>query len=238
MIKNAKNWVIWSMLTSVGSFLVVIFSFLLPSYQEQTDRARSLEVIERYEKVGDQFFTKGLYAEAEKVFGRAFEFSENKRLDIELKRLKARISKVYEKDDWVKTEIEELDEGDFLFLIETLKDKKERSDVLGAYGVFKSLQGKKSEARKLLEESLSVDPGNTVSEINLGNVYDEMGMKDKARMSYLSALEKEKDSIPALYNLALLHDEKKDCQAVRNFRDRLKALGKEKGLAGELRNCR
>ena len=86
MIRNAKNWVIWSLLTSVSSFLVVIFSFLLPSYQEQIDRARGLEVIEKYEKVGDHFFSNGHYAEAEKVFARAFEFSENKRLDIELKR--------------------------------------------------------------------------------------------------------------------------------------------------------
>ena len=238
MIKNAKNWVIWSMLASVSSFLVVIFSFLLPSYQEQSDRARGQEVIESYEKVGDQFLAKGLYADAEKVFARAFEFSENKRLDIELKRLKARISKVYEKEDWVKTDIEELDEGDFLFLIETLKEKRERADVLGAYGIFKSLQGKKIEAQKLLEESLAVDPDNTVTEINLGNVYDDLGMKEKAKAAYLSAIEKEKDSASALYNLALLLDEGKECHLVRTYRDRLKALGKEKGLLEGIRNCR
>ena len=236
-MKDIKSWMIWSLIASLSSVLVVVFSFLLPAFQEQLDRAEAREVVESYVTIGERFFEKGLYAEAEKVFGRAFEFSENRRLDIELKRLKARIFKVYELEDWVPADFEELEEGDFLFLVETTKDPSERSEILGAFGVYKSLKGKKTQARDLLQEAVDLDPKNSTALVNLGNVSDDLGKKPTAEALYKQALEREPLNYEALYNLGMLYKDEGNCRAAHAYLSRALALRDSRALKKEVREC-
>lgn len=237
-IRNVKNWFIWSLLASSSSVAVMLFSFLLPAYQEQRDRYNSAEVIAKYESVGDKFFRDGHYVEAEQVFQKAFEFSESKRLDLEIKRLRSRIYKVYEQEDWVKTDFEEIEEGDFLFLIETTTNKHEKSDILGAYGIFKDLTGEKEEALKLLSESVSLNPHNTTSLLNLGNVYDELGNSEKSEQSYLKSLQINPESFEANYNLGALYYQRGDCTKTKIYIDKAKTIKPHASIPAMFSNCK
>lgn len=236
-IENIKSWFIWSVMASLGSVSVMIFSFLLPAYQEQRDRLSSQEVINLYENVGDKFYKDGHFAEAEQVFQKAFEFSENKRLELEIKRLRSRIYKVYDQEDWVKTDFEEIEEGDFLFLIETSKDKLEKSDILGAYGIFKSLTGEKDEALKLLKESVAQNSRNATSLLNLGNVYDELGMKEDSQKSYLQSLSINPDSFEANFNLGALYFEMNDCKKAKPYFDKARQLKSGSSIPAQYLKC-
>lgn len=237
-LRNVKSWFIWSALASTGSVAVVLFSFLLPSYQEQSDRYQARKVIDKYEFVGDRFFRDGHYAEAEQVFQKAFEFSESKRLDLEIKRLRSRIYKVYEQEDWVKTDFEELEEGDFLFLIETAENKNEKSDILGAYGIFKDLTGDKDKALELLAESVSLNPRNTTSLLNLGNVYDELGNHEKSEQNYLKSLEINPDSFEANYNLGALYYQDGKCAKSKPYFVKAKSLRPSVEISKHFLQCK
>ena len=236
-IENVRSWFIWSVLASLGSVSVMIFSFLLPAYQEQRDRLSSQEVINLYETVGDKFYKDGHFAEAEQVFQKAFEFSESKRLELEIKRLRSRIYKVYDQEDWVKTDFEEIEEGDFLFLIETSKDKIEKSDILGAYGIFKSLTGKKNESLKLLKESVEQNPKNATSLLNLGNVYDELGMKNESKNSYLKSLSINPESFEANFNLGALYFELNDCKKAKPYFEKARELKTDTTIPSQYTKC-
>jgi hypothetical protein len=93
MKSNAKQIVrkkIWPILVSTGSALVIAITYFIPSIQDQWDRYQSRQVIERYVQLGDEFSKEENYSMAQQAYTRAFEFSEEKRLDIEIKRLRSK----------------------------------------------------------------------------------------------------------------------------------------------------
>lgn len=220
-MENIKEWVVWSILSSLSSAAVVIFAFLLPAYQEQKDRAKIDEVITKYEQVGKGFYKKGLYSEAEKIFERAFEISGNSRYDLELLRIKSRIFKVHEIEEWKRSKFEGIEEGDFLFLIETASSEKEKSEYLEAYGTYLFLGGQRKKAIGIFQRSISSNSKNIMAHINLGNAYDDLKQKQEAKTEYEKALAINPASYEALYNLGAWYYERNDCQNVRKYVDRI-----------------
>src|SRR5712671_6137644 len=93
-----KRW--WPFLASLGGAMVMILAFFIPSLQDQWDRYQSRKVIEEFVTLGEQLFDESRYVMAEEAFAKAFELSEFKRLDVEVKRLNARVNRVHDDPDW------------------------------------------------------------------------------------------------------------------------------------------
>jgi hypothetical protein len=93
--KRAQPW-----LAGGASALVTILAFFLPSLQDQWDRFQSRQVIQRYVELGRDFVREERYKLAEETFAKAFELSENKRLDIEEERLAAKVELVNADPEW------------------------------------------------------------------------------------------------------------------------------------------
>jgi tetratricopeptide (TPR) repeat protein len=118
---------------------VTVLAFFLPSLQEQWDRYETRKVIDRYVEIGRTLMAEARYEQAEQAFSKALELSENKRLDIEEERLKARVERVNADPTWATANPEGLEESDFLYLL-AFQDPKshpaERAATLTAYGAF------------------------------------------------------------------------------------------------------
>src|SRR5512144_299552 len=105
-------------IAGAASASVTVLAFFLPSLQEQWDRWRARGVVERYVQVGRSFMEQSRYGLAEQAFARAFELSENQRLDIEVLRLEARVEQVNVDPQWGRANPKALRESDFLYLVE------------------------------------------------------------------------------------------------------------------------
>ena len=236
-MRRLEKGVIVSLLASTGSFLVIVFSFLLPSFQEQYDRLKSHEVVDHYEKIGKRLFKKDQYSEAEMVFERAFELSESRRLDLDIMRLKSRVFKVYENEAWVRTDFEEISEGDFLFLIESTKNKEEMAMLKSAFGTYLALKGEKTRALGVLEEARKMTPNNPIVLVNLGNVYSDLGDQKSAILVYENALKAHPDYYEALYDLGVLYFNSNDCTKAKTYLKRVYELRPDKKLKQEFKDC-
>lgn len=199
----------WPFLASMSGALVMILAFFIPSLQDQWDRYQSRKVIEEYVALGDHLFEENRYAMAEEAFAKAFELSEYKRLDVEVKRLNARVNRVHDNPDW-NTEIPDgLKEIDFQFLLHFQLRKGEeqhRVNTLNCYGIFLAHQRDMEGAKKIFDEALALLPKEAITHINLGNFYRQQRNYSEAEKMYRKAIELEPTNAFAHYDLGALLD--------------------------------
>src|SRR5438105_2952875 len=108
---------IWPVLVSLGGASVMILAFFIPSVQDQWDRYQARQVIEQYEKLGNEFFEEEHFEMAEEAYAKAFELSNASRLDLEVKRFNARINRIGSDPNWGSKPPEGLKDIDFQFLL-------------------------------------------------------------------------------------------------------------------------
>lgn len=236
-IRRLEKGVFFSLISSAGSFLVIMVAFLIPSFEEQYDRYKSHEVLDEYVKIGHRLYDKQHYTEAEKIFERAFELSGNQRLDVEKMRVRSRVFKIYEKDEWSDTQIEELAEGDFLFLMEETNDKKELSTLKSALGTYLSLNQENARGLQMLEEARKLDPHNLIALVNLGNAYADNNEFQKAEALYKEALKLDPKYYEAIYNLGVLYYNERDCHLALPYLMRAQKIHVHPEFYSEFKSC-
>ncbi|WP_395742764.1 tetratricopeptide repeat protein [Prosthecobacter sp.] len=200
----------WPYIATLSSASVMLLAFFIPSIQDQWDRYQSRKVIGQYVSLGDDFMEEERYDMAEKAYEKAFELSTQTRLEIEMKRLKARVHRMSLLVDWGAKPPEDLEEVDFQLLLHLQKShaqEKERIFTLNSYASFLAGSKKLKEAEAALTEALRLDPSSAMLHLNLGNLQDQVGRKDEALKSYLKALALDPGSVNACYNLGLLYAE-------------------------------
>ncbi len=198
---------LWPVLVSLGGAAVMILAFFIPSLQEQWDRYQSRKVIEQYEEIGNEFYNEEHYKMAEEAYARAFELSDQMRLDIEVKRLSARVHRVNEDPTWGSNPPEDLQEADFQLLLHMQKGKdkaRERLYTLNSYGIFLAGQGRLKESRAAFDEAIQQDTSEAYSYINLGDLLDQEQKYGEAEKVYLKAIALDSNNVRVHYNLGLL----------------------------------
>lgn len=216
----------WPYVATLSSASVMLLAFFIPSIQDQWDRYQSRKVIGRYVSLGDEFMDEERYDMAEKAYEKAFELSLQSRLEIEMKRLKARVHRMSLLVEWGAKPPEDLEEVDFQLLLHLQKgpeDAKERSFTLNSYASYLAGSKKYPEAEAALAEALRIDPTSAMFHLNLGNLQDQQGKKDEALKSYLKARDLDPQSLNVHYNLGLLYVEMgKNPEARQEFEAALK----------------
>jgi tetratricopeptide (TPR) repeat protein len=207
---------IWPLLASAGSASIMILAFFIPSIQDQWDRYQSRNVIQQYVELGEDFVKEENYKMAAEAFSKAYEFSEEKRLDIEVKRLSAKVNSIYQDPAWGSKPPEGLEEVDFQFLLHFQKHPKhtrQRASILTSFGIYLAAVGKTKEAEKAIKEAIRLNPKEVLAYINLGNLMDEMGKRDEAEQAYRQAIRANPKNARAHYNLGLLFSEQRKLKA-------------------------
>ncbi|WP_395750756.1 tetratricopeptide repeat protein [Prosthecobacter sp.] len=217
---------IWPYLATLSSAAVMLLAFFIPSIQDQWDRYQSRKIIGQYVSLGDEFMDEDRYDMAETAYQKAFELSQQTRLEIEMKRLKARVHRMSLLVEWGAPPPEDLEEVDFQLLLHLQKgheNDRERAFTLNSYASFLAGSKKLKQAEAALREALRIEPASSMLHLNLGNLQDQVGKKDDALKSYLKALELDPKSLNAHYNLGLLYVELgKYPEARRSFEEALK----------------
>jgi tetratricopeptide (TPR) repeat protein len=196
-------------LAGAASAFVTMLAFFLPSLQDQWDRLQARQVIQRYVELGRDFMHEGRYKIAEETFAKAFELSENRRLDIEEQRLAAKVARVNEDPAWGETNPEGLEESDFLYLLH-LQDgrggaqRREQALTLNSYGVFLTSEKRFAEAESTFHRSILLDSTSASARVRLGNLLADLGREGQAETSYRAALRLDPGSLSGHYDLGLL----------------------------------
>ncbi|HTJ51820.1 MAG TPA: tetratricopeptide repeat protein [Cyclobacteriaceae bacterium] len=209
-IKNLLKRRIWPLLVSVSSAMIMLLAFFIPSLQDQWDRYQSRRIIQQYVAMGDEFVSEENFTMAEQAFTKAYELSGDTRLDIEVKRLKAKVNRIYQNPEWGSKPPEGLEELDFQFLLHMQageEQENERAQILTSYGIYLASIGKQAEAERKIREALRMNPSEVLALINLGNLLDEHGKKEEAEKSYRKAITLAPRNARAHYNLAILLSE-------------------------------
>jgi tetratricopeptide (TPR) repeat protein len=210
--KKKKEWFqkLYPFLVSLSTATVMLLAFFIPSVQDQWDRYQSRKVIEEYVGLGDHLFEQERYQMAEEAYTKAFELSESKRLDIEVKRLNARVNRVHDDPSFIGQLPEDLKEIDFRFLLHFQEGKgheHSRAYTLNCYGMFLSNNGRLKEAADAFEEAITLHPKEPITYINKGNLYLQQSNRAEAEKMYRHAIELDSTNVYAHYNLALLLSE-------------------------------
>jgi tetratricopeptide (TPR) repeat protein len=207
--RRERSW--WEQLkpwaAGAASALVTILAFFLPSLQDQWDRYEARRVIQRYVELGRDFVQEERYKLAEEAFAKAFELSENKRLDIEAERLEARVEQVNADPVWGKKNPEGLTESDFLYLLDFRKGRgheRQRAATLNSYGVFLAGERRWHDAEAALREAIQLDSTKAPPFVNLGNLLSDQNRTGEAEAAYRKAVLLDAQSAGAQYNLGLL----------------------------------
>ena len=195
------------LLASVSSALVILLAFLIPSLQDQWDRFQARQVIQRHVELGRSFMHEGKYKLAEQSFAKAFELSENKRLDIEEARLKAKVEEMNEDPTWGVKNPKGLEEANFLYLLQLQRDPSqshERAVTLNCYGVFLAAAKRWREAEEQLHEAIRLTPADSIPYVNLGNLLRDRNRLKEAEEAYRTALRLDVDDGRVYYDLGLV----------------------------------
>jgi tetratricopeptide (TPR) repeat protein len=195
------------LLASVSSALVILLAFLIPSLQEQWDRFHARQVIQRHVELGRSFLHEGKYKLAEQSFAKAFELSENKRLDIEEERLTAKVQEMNEDPTWGVKNPEGLEEADFLYLLQLQRDPSqshERAVTQNCYGVFLAAAKRWREAKEQFREAIRLNPADSTPFVNLGNLLRDRNRLKEAEEAYRTALRLDTDDGRVYYDLGLV----------------------------------
>ena len=198
---------IWPVLASMSGAAVMVLAFFIPSVQDQWDRYQSRQVIEQYERLGNEFFEEERYDMAEEAYAKAYELSEQKRLDLELKRLRSKVNRIGSDPTWGGLPPDGLHDIDFQFLLHFQKEadkKMHRVSTLNCYGIFLASAGRAKEAEKMFREAIQLDSTDVLVWVNLANLYSQQGNKDWAEKFYRKAIAVEPENSRAHYNLGLL----------------------------------
>jgi Flp pilus assembly protein TadD len=194
-------------LAGLVSGAVTVLAFFLPSIQEQWDRYETRLVIDRYVEIGRGLMAEARYVQAEQAFSKALELSENRRIDVEEERLKARVERVNADPTWAAENPEGIEESDFLYLL-AFQDAKshaaERATTLTAYGAFLAGARRGRDAERALREATALAPRQAGPHLHLGNVLRERGAAPEAEAEYRAAIAAEPDEPHARYDLGLL----------------------------------
>ncbi len=186
----------------------MILAFFVPSVQEQWDRYEARKVVQQYEEIGDDLFNEARYEMAEQSYAKAFALSEDKRLDIEVKRLSAKVSRISNDPAWGSKSPEDLHDIDFQLLLHLEKDRKaKRVGILNSYGIYLSSLGRIKDAEAAFEEAVIIDPEDELAYVNMGNLLDQLGRKKDAEEAYRKAIAIEPGNARSHYNLGLLFEE-------------------------------
>jgi Tfp pilus assembly protein PilF len=193
-----------------SSALVVLLAFLIPSVEEQWDRWQSRRVVQQHATLARTFMSEGKYKLAEESFARAFELSENKRLDIDEERLEAKVQAVNADPDWGGENPEGLEESDFLYLLTLQAGPKraaERAATLNCYGTFLASGKRWREAEQQLREAARLAPHDAAPLVSLGNLFRDRGRLADAEAAYRRALRLDAADGRIPYDLGLLLEE-------------------------------
>lgn len=225
-------------MAGAGSATIMVLAFFIPSLQDQWDRYQSRQVIDQYERLGNDFYEEEKYDMAEQAYGKAFELSENKRLDLEMLRLKAKINRINMNPEWGTEPPEDLEEVDFEYVLHFHKGKeheKERVETLNSYGIFLAALEKTSEAKDQFMEAMKLDPKDPTAFINIANLYSETGNSKLALEFYLKAKNLDNKNARLHYNLGLLYlEEGKTEEAKNEFTETLKIDPSESDAKAQL----
>ena len=198
----------WPLMVSVGSGMVVLITFLIPSIQDQWDRYQARKVIQEYVKLGDEFMEEAHFEMAEAAYSKAYDLSEERRIDIEMKRLHAKIEKISLNSDWNSAIPNDIEEVDFLMLMHLLASKgkiSERVSIMNTYAIFLAANIRFEEAEKIIKEAILLDSTDYQSYINYGNLSDQLGRKKDAEKFYKKVIQLDAANARAHYNLGLLY---------------------------------
>ena len=200
----------WAFSAAIVSGSVTLFAFLIPSFQAQWDRYEAREVVEEYVTLGDECMAEERYDVAEKAYEKAFELSLQTRLDIEMKRLKARVSRMELLTEWAAAPPEDLEDVDFQIILHLEKGKyllPQRAATLHSYASFLAGSDRIPEAESALAEAIKIEPDNVTFRLNQGNLENQAGRKDQAIKCYQKVLELDPGNVNAHYNLGLVYSE-------------------------------
>ena len=209
---------IWPIVVSMSSASIMVLAFFIPSIQDQWDRYQARQVIKQYEKLGNEFFDGENFEMAEEAYAKAFELSDQKRIDLEIKRLSAKVNRIGSDPTWGTKSPEGLKDIDFQFLIhfQSGEDKiKNRVSTLNCYGVFLASEDRDDEAEKVFNNAIKLDSMDVLAFVNLGNLYFNDDKIDMAARYYLKAISIDPENPGAHYNLGLLYSEKKELENAR-----------------------
>lgn len=198
---------LWPIVVSLSSASVMLLAFFIPSVQDQWDRFQAREIIQSYVKLGDEFMQEKKFTMAEQAYAKAYLLSEEKRLDIEVKRLGAEINLVYQDLEWGSKPPEGLEEVDFQFLLHFRKGEEnvhERAFILTSYGVYLASVDRRQEAEQVVREAISINPNAALGHLILGNLHDDAHRKEEAIAEYKEAIQLEPNNAMAHYNLGLI----------------------------------
>ncbi len=198
---------LWPLVVSLSSASVMLLAFFIPSVQDQWDRFQSRQIIQSYVQLGDEFMQEKKFTMAEQAYAKAYLLSEEKRLDIEVKRLGAEINLVYQDPEWGSKPPEGLEEVDFQFLLHFRKDTEnasERAFILTSYAVYLASIDRKSDAEQAAREAISLDPNAALGHLIMGNLHDDAKRWVEAISEYQKAIELEPKNAMAHYNLGLM----------------------------------
>ncbi len=188
----------------------MILAFFIPSIEDQWDRYQARQVIEQYDRLGNEFFDEEHYEMAEEAYAKAFELSESKRLDLEIKRLRARVNRIGSDPTWGNKPPEGLKDIDFQFLLQFQKGRgkvKHIASTLNCYGVFLASEDRNAEAEKIFLQAVKLDSTDVLVLVNLGNLYFHQGKSEEAEKKYVKAISLDSENARAHYNLGLLFSE-------------------------------
>lgn len=196
-------------ITSATSAVVLILAFLLPGAQDQWDRWQSRKVIDAYAEVGRQLMTEQRYVEAEQAFAKAFELSENRRLDLEQERLVAHIHRLLLEPSWGAPNPVDITESDFRSLIVLQArdgDTPGQARTQALLADFLASEGRVREAVAAAQSAVAKDSTFARGWVSLGNALEEMQQSHQAEIAYRRALALDSTNASAAYDLALLLD--------------------------------
>jgi len=193
-----------------SSVLVVLLAFLIPSVEEQWDRFQSRRVIQKHVALARSFVAEGRFKLAEESFARAFELSENKRLDIDEERLAAKVQAVNADPDWGSANPEGLEESDFLYLLKLQQGPgraAERAATLDCYGTFLASARRFREAEGKLREAVRLAPLDDGPLVSLGSLLRDRGRLREAEEAYRRAIRLDGRDGRSRYDLGLVLEE-------------------------------
>ena len=192
-------------LAGAASALVTVLAFFLPSLQDQWDRWESRRVIQAYVGLGRSFLDEGRYRLAEEAFGKAFELSENRRLDVQELRLEARIGRLDAEPVWGGPNPKGLSESDLLYLIHLREGRrKPQAAAWRSYAAFLSGEARYEDADAALQRAVALDSTDAATWIGVGNVAGDRELPDAAVRAYRRAIRCAPGAPSAHYDLALL----------------------------------
>jgi Flp pilus assembly protein TadD len=175
--------------------------------QDQWDRFKTREAIDRYADVGQTLMQHEHYESAEQAYGRALELAGTQRLDLLEGQLRARVMRIYDAPEWRAQPDESIAEADFIYLLalETAKERPlERASTAGAYGVYLASLKRWGEAESYLKEAAKLNPNSAAPHIHLGNLYDDLNKIGAAEAEYRQAIALDAAEPNAHYDLGLL----------------------------------